>query len=429
MQKILIISYFFPLCNLTPSQRVVSWAKYLHNFGYYPVIITRRWDSQINVPQDMSIKTPSEIVHNKYDEYEVFYLPFKPGLKDRIYSKYGDTKYKLIRKLLSLFELILQNISVKSIPYSNIYFFTLKYLRRNPQINKLIVTANPYILFKFAYKLNKQTSIKWIADYRDAWTNCHIKYIDRNPLFNMINRYDSFFEKKWVGTAYCITSVSDTLAMQISDLVNVPWKTLHNGFLEDDFLKYRNEEPFERFTISYIGTLFAGQKIEIFLEAYIRFIMTYPNLKVNLLFPGLAFNKGLKQMVDEIMKGYEDYYEIFERIDREEILRIEVRSHLLLYVAWQGFNGIVPSKIYEYIASGSYILVTPSDNDVVEDIVRNSGCGVSLSTSDEVFDFLNMLYDKYLNGVKLTNELTSDRVMQFSRKLQVEKLSQILNSI
>ena len=35
MKKILIISYFFPPCNLTASQRVSSWAKYLNKSGYY----------------------------------------------------------------------------------------------------------------------------------------------------------------------------------------------------------------------------------------------------------------------------------------------------------------------------------------------------------------------------------------------------------
>ena len=447
MEKVLILSYFFPPCNLTPSQRVISWAKYLNEFGYYPVIITRRWDYKINTPNDSSIKTPSDIIHEKYPEYEVYYLPYSPNLKDRIYSRYGEKKKVLLRKFLSFAELILQNISVRIIPFNNIYFFSLKYLKKNKDIKKMVVTANPYILFKFAYKLHSKTGVKWVADYRDAWSNSKINNIDRNKLYQWISRYDSVFEKSWVGTASAITSVSDNLAKHISSFVFSNSKndhhkprivgTISNGFIEEDFDSFRNELPFEAFTITYTGTLFSGQKIEIFLEAFKSFInktrntrhKTTETLKIKLLMPGLGFKKDIAEMVISNMKGFESYYEITERIEREEILKIEVKSHLLLYVAWQGYNGIVPSKIYEYIASGTYILVAPTDKDAVEDIVNSSGCGICLSTTDEISNFLNDLYSKYLKGEKVVNDLNNDKVKQFSRKLQVEKLSNILNKL
>ena len=33
----------------------------------------------------------------------------------------------------------------------------------------MIATGAPYLLFSFAYLLNKKFGIKWIADYRDDW--------------------------------------------------------------------------------------------------------------------------------------------------------------------------------------------------------------------------------------------------------------------
>ena len=52
MKKILIISYFFPPCNLTAAQRVYSLAKYLSKYGFYPTIVTRRWDHSIGKLKD-----------------------------------------------------------------------------------------------------------------------------------------------------------------------------------------------------------------------------------------------------------------------------------------------------------------------------------------------------------------------------------------
>ena len=44
MKKLLIISYFYPPANFVGAQRTAAWAKYLHEYGYYPIIITRQWN-------------------------------------------------------------------------------------------------------------------------------------------------------------------------------------------------------------------------------------------------------------------------------------------------------------------------------------------------------------------------------------------------
>ncbi|MGM0477957.1 MAG: hypothetical protein ACQERC_01955 [Bacteroidota bacterium] len=44
MKKVLIISYFYPPANFVGAQRTAAWAKYLHECGYYPIIISRQWN-------------------------------------------------------------------------------------------------------------------------------------------------------------------------------------------------------------------------------------------------------------------------------------------------------------------------------------------------------------------------------------------------
>ena len=57
MKKVIVLSYFFTPCNLTASQRALGWAKYLKEFGYYPIIITRNWDLPIGKPEDAGISS------------------------------------------------------------------------------------------------------------------------------------------------------------------------------------------------------------------------------------------------------------------------------------------------------------------------------------------------------------------------------------
>ena len=64
MEKVLIISYFFPPCNLTASRRALNWAQNLREFGYDPIVITRKWDHEIKNPSDLG-KDSKQIIFQK----------------------------------------------------------------------------------------------------------------------------------------------------------------------------------------------------------------------------------------------------------------------------------------------------------------------------------------------------------------------------
>mgnify|MGYP001333035056 CR=1 FL=1 len=112
MEKVLIISYYFPPCNLTASQRTLAWTKYLHEFDFYPIILTRKWEKDIKELKDMSHATSKDEEVAENDDHSIIRVPFRGSVKDKIYSKHGDNNWKLIRKFFSLFELIFQNYFV-----------------------------------------------------------------------------------------------------------------------------------------------------------------------------------------------------------------------------------------------------------------------------------------------------------------------------
>jgi glycosyltransferase involved in cell wall biosynthesis len=429
MQRILLISYFFPPCNLTASERVNSWAKHLNKFGYYPIVISRRWDNKIKNLSDVSLATPEEVLHEKHEHYESYLVPYLPNLKDRIYSKFGNEKMVMPRRALSMVELVMQRYSNWFIPFKNIGDFASEFVSKNEDIKKVVISGNPYILFKFGYQLNKKFGTKWIADYRDAWTTSEIDLIARGAVFKYIRNSDVESEKKWVGTASAITSVSEPILKNLTNLVGVRGKWIPNGFEMGEFKDVKNTTPFTDFTVTYIGTLYHGQQIELFCEAFIRLINHLKEKKVKLFFPGLAFHADQAQRIAQVMKGYEAYYECTERTEKEQILEIETRSHLLLYPAWKGFNGIIPSKIYEYISSGTHTLVAPSDNGEVEKILLQSGCGTITNTVDETYEFLLHAHELYSKGIKIKADLSGDNARFFSREHQANRLADLLDEI
>lgn len=428
MQRVLIISYFFPPCTLAASNRAFGWAKYLNSFGYYPVIITRNWDLPIVSAEDVLKSSGSEIIHQINSDYEVYYLPFKAGLRDRIYIE-GNRSSRLLCKFLTFFLLFLQNFTNHVIAHRNLYCFTKNFLKENPDITKMIVTANPFNLFRFGYLLHKKTKIQWIADYRDDWNTSEISKAHNFPA-KIIAFFERISEHKWIQTASCITSISDEYVHKISQFNHKKGHTIINGYFEEDFTSFQTAELFEKFTIIFNGTLYPTQPIEIFLEGFKRFIRKNNQPEnIMLRFHGLTFLPDQASRVRKTMTGFEDYYLITDRIPRNEILAIQARSHLLLMVAHQEVQGISSSKLYEYIALKKPVIVCPSDHGIIEKTLKETGNGFIADTEGMCAQLLNQYYQNYLNPSKLFSSVNTDAIKQYSRKYSTQNLSIILDSL
>ena len=425
MKKILIISYFFPPCNLTASQRVSSWAKHLNKSGYYPIVITRKWEKHIESFKDCHYPTSDGVHITKHDHYEVHYTPYKPNLRDRLHTK---NRFSLIKRFLSLFEIIFQNFSFSACPFSNIYDQANGLIQEKQDISAIIVSGNPFIQFRFGYHLNKRYKIPWVADYRDAWTTSTINNIGDTKINSLINKYHRFFEKKWIKPASLITASSGPIGDSVSKVTGVPSSVIFNGFEPSDFDNYKHIEKNKNiFQVAYIGTLYAGQDISIFIEAFKKFI-DKTKAKAKIMFPGLDLDSIQKKRIEKLMMGYENFYETSSRIPKSEILKIEKSSHLLLHVAWKGYDGIIASKIYEYIGSGTNVLVVPGDQGSIDQIVKEAKCGSIFNDSEQTFDFLCDLYEKFKLG-RIIESSINKASEQFTRENQTKELAKLINNI
>ncbi len=429
MKNILIISYFFPPCNLTASQRVLGWANYLSNFGYYPTIVSRNWDIPINSPEDVLKSTGREVVHQKNDQYEVYYLPYVASIRDQIFSKNKDKKiFQKISKILTFKDQILENYFNRSIPFSNLYDFSLDLIQKEDKYKCLIVSGNPFVQFKFGFLLNKKTGIRWIADYRDDWNTSEL--ISRgNGLKKIISSLQSKSERKWVKSSECIISVSPKYTSKIASFVNKNGEVILNGFdglNENDII----ETDKRYFTITYNGSLYPTQPIEIVINAIKKIILNKDvTLKIQLNFPGLGFDKTQKNRVEKAIKGIESNVLITDRILKEDVVKIQKGSDLLLMVSHLNIKGIPSSKMYEYIGLKKQILFYPNDHDIVEQTLKSTGLGVICNNEKEVYlNLLNLILLKQ-NENSVFNLSKIDQIEFYSRKNQTAILAQLIDRI
>ena len=427
MKKVLIISYFFPPCNLTASQRAYGWAKYLKKYGYNPIVVTRSWENKITSPEDVLTKSGTELVRAKNEQFEVYRVPYKPVNRDRFYTKYQGSKLQQLSKLATVWNLVWENFTINVIPHKNMYDLALKLIGEE-RIDKMIITGNPFDQFHFGYLLNKKTNIKWIADYRDDWTTSELN-TSRSFVMKAISLFHKRSEKKWVNSASMITSISPHYTKKISDLVGVKGETILNGYeLPDTNLRIKPDR--EKFTITYNGSLYPSQPIEAFLDA-VKELICEKNLDLPIFinFPGLAFDKDQESRVQKYLKGFEGNYRITKRISRKEVLKIQLESDLLLMISHSKLKGIPSSKLYEYIGLEKPILLFPNDTDILEETLSNTGLGIICDTKEKIKTSLIKLIKRKTDCAALIKSINSEAIQELSRENQTRHLAELLDQI
>ena len=425
MKKVLVLSYFFPPANLAGCYRVESWAKHLHKFGYYPVIVTRCWNQdQTEVTDDLLENIFS---HERHSTYEIYRLPYQHNLRDKLQYKFGAKRFVFFRKLLTFFELLFQHYSDRAIPYHNLYDFSRDLIKKENDFHCLIVSGKPFQLFKFADLLHKETGIKWIGDYRDEWNTG--QWTNESFSQRLIRTIESRSEKKWTQSVSVFTTCSEDWVQNIARFINKPGKVVLNGY-EDNLMAISdrvNESGV--FTIAYNGTLLSTQQIEIFLDGFKGFIRETPDANVKLLFPGIEndYEQGIR--IKKILTGYEKYYQTSARVPKHQLLEILASAHLFLLVGSGVDSGHYSSKIFEYLALQRPIMLCPDDQNVMGDLIRTTNTGAILNSEADVKMFLDKAYLDFKTKVKLPYSPDMEKIKLYSREKQAEMLARIMDDL
>lgn len=421
MKRVLILAYFFPPCNLTASNRAYGWVKYFHKFGIYPVVITRSWENEIKDQSSILQAAGKEIIIQKNDTHEVHILPYVPNTRDRFSNKSGFLA-SIISKALTVFSLVFQNFSFKA---GNTAFFKnyIEKLLKKEKFDGLIITGNPFNLFKIGHFINKKYKTKWIADYRDDW--CTSELTENNGLlFKLIRIFEVRSEKKWIKSASNITSISDYYVNKISDFTKVKGVEIINGYI--DLVDKEAKSNENDFHITYNGSLYNTQPIEQFINPVVQYIKDNPEAKIKINFPGLLFAPEQGERINKLIAGHEDKFFLSNRIPHQEVLKIQNQSHMLLMVGHENLKGIPSSKIYEYMSLKKPILLINPDKDILEYSIKNCGLGFVAETEKEVYNTIDSNYKKFLAKQPIIEQIDENKLSEFSREKSAEKLAGLI---
>jgi hypothetical protein len=427
-RRILILTYYFPPCNITPNERSYAYAKYLSEFGYYPTIITRNWDVPIRDTKDEYISTGAQIKHEINDKYEVYYLPYKSTLKDKLFLKTHGSKYYIFYLIVTLMHKLLENLT----SYFTYYKHILAYAKRKMQEQKydaILVSGTPFHLFRFGYKLHRLFNVPWVAEYRDDWNTSEI-FIGSSKFFKQIEQKISIHsEKRWLKSTSFFVTVSEYYVQKISTFLNKKGYLILNGYMPENYLLPQLAAT-NHLEISYVGSLVETQPIELFVSSVIEVLQT-TGIAIKVNFIGLMAQSAAYSRVLKLVQGFESHFSFTDRVTKKQAIEIQHGSDFLLACAHTNLKGIPGSKLYEYIALKKPVIICPSDKDIIETTMKLTGQGIVIEKKEEL---IKLLIDAHAYKQKNKNlekfvSIDQEQCNYFSRYNQVKKFAAHLDEL
>jgi glycosyltransferase involved in cell wall biosynthesis len=205
---------------------------------------------------------------------------------------------------------------------------------------------------------------------------------------------------------------------------------LPSGF---DFQRWREfrEEAAEStrtdsFTVLYAGRLIPGVRDpSTFLEGLRSFLNRQPGARVRFACAGPSGDEFLA-MAREY--GIESIFEDYGDVPVSHAQMMMCRADLLLLLSpVSGESGVPGGKLYEYLAAGAPIVATPSSDQYVADILKESQAGDAASTAREVADVLSRRYRDWAESRAPVRAM--DDLVAFTWETRGRQLSELLDEL
>ncbi|WP_404393224.1 hypothetical protein [Pseudoalteromonas phenolica] len=421
MKKILLLTNSFPPINSPATNRYVSFAKYLTEFGHEVIVITPKWteNSRNYLEQKTGFITNSNFTADTFqNEYRVVKVEFngRDSLGEAFFEKLiakctlnsgsyilGDLKKKMLNKVFSICEA--ENIDL------------------------IISGGLPEYLSEISSKASKKYDVPWIADYRDVIGQVSIQATNQMDYFRqfltraLYIRRDNQYTKSAIVKTAAAQKIVDILCERGNSSVHL----VMNGFNPNDFVFESIKQQGDKFTIIHGGTIYPFQAPEVFLEGLKLFLESSPELASKL---SVKFFGQSSDFIKPMIKSF-PFPEIFKfsgYVERKTLLEEIKSSDLILFLSVQE-KGITTSKIYECLASQVRILSVPGDKDITSEMILKANAGGDASTPEAVKNELKTLFHEWECEGKLKSNVNLDYINQYSRKEQAKKLAEIIDAL
>lgn len=414
MKKVLMVTYSFPPKGDAGVQRSLKFVKYLRNFGWEPLVLTREIKNMGTMDESLLKDVPEGV--------KIFRT--NPWKFDELRGILNYPGRFINRKLLvpdgeRLWAVFSKKTAVGII--------------ENEKPDMLYTTSVPYSSHLLGLYLKKRyPKLPWVADFRDEWTNN--PYLLDNPHNKLRMDRERRMEHEVLKNADQL--VTNTPVMLRNFLENNKDMALDdhfcvipNGYDSEDFAAVTGKPAGNRlFTITYTGTLYGRRKPDYFFQALGESIDegAVDPAKMTVQLIG-ALQKGpLEQQLEKY--GLKDVVRLLPYMDHDECLRHTSGSDALLLIegGGPGAEAFYTGKVFEYLATGRPILANIPAKGAAASLIRDTQTGLVSDFNDiaETKKNLKLLYGAWQEGREILSP-RKDAIARFERKALTGELAKV----
>lgn len=404
-KKVLVITYYFPPAGGAAVQRTLKFINFLPFHDWEPVVLTVSNPDYLIVDKQLLQKVPRWL--KVYTSYI-----FEPH---RLYMKFTNKEAGQAIDLsvdenvetgsLSFKERISDFIrSWFFIPDARVFWTPFAIWRglqviKKENIDLIYSSAPPNTVHLIASALKFFTGKQWVADFRDPWT----KYLAPQRSHFIPQKLDEFLGKRIINHADRVVSVGKGVKGELEKTARQkPLEkiaVITNGFSEEDYSELKIE-PTKKFSICYMGSLYAKYDFNPFITAVENVFASSDNFKndFRLVFCGRLDAASKKRFE---ATGFCSNISFLGNKSQKEALETMCASTLLLLYIIDSVEGkgIPTSKLYEYIGSRRPILALAPEDSEAAVIIQETETGLIIPP-DQIKAIENSISKLYQNWKK-----------------------------
>ncbi|MBN1299589.1 MAG: glycosyltransferase family 4 protein [Melioribacteraceae bacterium] len=417
MKKVLIITYYWPPSGGPGVQRVLKFAKYLPQFGWMPIILTVEKGNYPDYDKSLMNEIPNgtKVYKTKsFEPFEIYKSMTGRTGSDRI-PTFELNKKNRLSAVEKLSRWLRANVFIPDAKIGwtrHIESEGLKIIEEEkPDI--ILSSSPPHSLQIGAMKLAQKSGVKWVADFRDPWTNAFWQKDLKRSGFALSK--DRKMEHDVLFNADKVVAVSSTIASMFEIIASNKTRVITNGFDPEDFQTAKVKR--DKFTITYTGTLGESQKIDNFINAINGLNDSIKN-EIEINFFG-SFHPSILSLQDKC-RNINFYNSIPHDRAVPEIINSDI---LLLVIPYAKENkGILTGKLFEYMATGNFILGIGPVSGEAASILNESGSGNMFDYGDDLGEIILSKFNEWKNGIGFSAD--KEKINRYSR---INTTSQLIN--
>ena len=422
MRKVLMIGQIWPY-HTSAGNCAHAIAKYLPECGWEPIVLTTPLPEKV----DLDYRVVGVPYHDMLNSWlERLGFDTSKSIKRQVGQKLGVTSKRsfLDFPFLRLREALTYPDSRRG--WRSPAIRAGSTLIREENISGIISDCPPIMGLLAARALKDKHRIPWLVYFSHLWSQNN-----GYPYSGLRRWFDTRLELKTLSQVDAMITHSEPLVVKLQALH--PGKRVLANFegYNPETVNDPPDELTDRFTITYTGGFAPRLREPAKLFAALQNLLSRGVIKRDRV--EVRFYGPEEAWVDSEIERYglSGIVSQHGRVSMPTAVAKQRESQILFNPKWDDPEepGIYSGKIFEYLAARRPILAAGNYRDVVDDLLTETGAGVSTTSTTETEQALAQMYLEYKEKGEVTFRGDTSRIDKLSHRQLAERFAAELDSL